>query len=151
MMIRNTPWNDIKTPNDDLNVRKIKDAKNIPLYWGKDCEGHCIFLIELTGNHVEIYRKNSVSIHGIKIDLRYFEATKNQGFIITLEKHIDQDLFFSLCENLIEALADISDHKVGLSVALAQIKRWKTFMAGPASKNIIYERDQRTLLRIVFL
>ncbi|PCJ22648.1 MAG: hypothetical protein COA96_13750 [SAR86 cluster bacterium] len=125
-----SPWDDIKTPKDDLSVRQIKESKHLPLYWGKDSAGHCVFIVELEGDHAEIFNKHSISVHGIKTDLRLINTTGNQGLVVVLEKHIDQDLFFSLCETLVSALSDVSDSAVGLSVALSQIKRWKAFMAG---------------------
>jgi len=130
LMSKSTPWDDIKEPKNDLNVRKIKGSKNLSLYWGKDNSGHCVFVVELEGDHVEIFNKNLVSVHGIKTDLRPIGTTGNQGLVIILEKHVDQDLFFSLCETLVSALSDVSDSAVGLSVALSQLKRWKAFMAG---------------------
>ncbi len=138
-MSQNTPWDDIKTPKDDLSVRQIKDSKNLPLYWGKDATGHCIFIVELEGDHAALFHRHSISVHGIKTDLRFLSTTKNQGLVVTLEKHIDQDLFFSLCDTLINALGEISDSAVGLSVTLSQIKRWKAFMAGKRGRVLTAE------------
>lgn len=129
-MNRNRPWDYIKTPAEDLSVRQIRESKHLPLYWGKDSNGRCVFIYEMNEDGTEIFQKNSVSVHGINITFRVLKTTGNQGLILVLEKHIDQDLFFSLCETLINALVEISDPLVGLSVALSQIKRWKAFMAG---------------------
>ena len=130
MMNRFRPWDDIKTPSEDLSVRKIRESRHLPLYWGKDSSGHCIFIYEMSEDGAEIFQKNMVSIHGIKIEYRLLSTTGNQGLILVLEKHVDQDLFYSLCEALIHELSDVLDPLVGLSVALSQIKRWKAFMAG---------------------
>ncbi|WP_201258654.1 PD-(D/E)XK motif protein [Salinivibrio kushneri] len=130
MMNRFRPWDDIKTPSEDLSVRLIRESKHLPLYWGKDSSGHCIFIYEMSEDGTEFFQKNLVSIHGINIDYRMLSTTGNQGLILVLEKHVDQDLFYSLCETLVQELSEISDPLVGLSVALSQIKRWKAFMAG---------------------
>ncbi len=129
-MNKRTPWDNIKTPQADLSVRQIKDSRTLPLYWGKDSTGHCVFIVELEGDHADLFNRYSISVHGIKTDLRLLSTTGNQGLVVTLEKHVDQDLFFSLCETLVGALSEVSDSAVGLSVALSQIKRWKAFMAG---------------------
>ena len=150
-MSKQTPWDDIKTPQSDLAVRLIEGPRHLALYWGKDVSGHCIFVLELEGNHAEIYRKNTVSVHGIKTDLRSINDTGNQGLIVTLEKHIDQDLFFSLCETLVSALTDIADPAVGLSVALSQIKRWKAFMAGRKAKVLTAEEVRGLFSELLFL
>lgn len=150
-MSNQTPWDDIKTPQSDLTVRPIKGPRHLTLYWGKDVSGHCIFVLELEGDHAEIYRKNAVSVHGIKTDLRHINTTGNQGLVVTLEKHIDQDLFFSLCETLVSALTDIADPAVGLSVALSQIKRWKAFMAGRKAKVLTAEEVRGLFSELLFL
>ncbi|WP_158020634.1 PD-(D/E)XK motif protein [Salinivibrio sharmensis] len=124
------PWDDIKTPIRDLSVRQVRSSKYLPLYWGKDSIGHCVFIYEMTEDGAEIFQKNMVSIHGIKIEYRLLSTTGNQGLILVLEKHVDQDLFYSFCETLIHELSEVSDPLVGLSIALSQIKRWKAFMAG---------------------
>lgn len=150
-MSNKTPWDDIKTPQSDLTVRPIKGPRHLTLYWGKDVSGHCIFVLELEGDHAEIYRKNAVSVHGIKTDLRHINTTGNQGLVVTLEKHVDQDLFFSLCETLVSALTDIADPAVGLSVALSQIKRWKAFMAGRKAKVLTAEEVRGLFSELLFL
>lgn len=124
------PWADIKLPDKDLSVRAVKGSHYLPLYWGKDSSGYCIFLMELEGDHSESYQKNVVSVKGIKTDLRRINSDLNQGLIISLEKNTDQDLFFSLCQTLIQSLATVTESATGLSVALNQIKRWKSFLAG---------------------
>jgi len=99
----------------------------------------------------EIFQKNIVSIHGIKIDYRLLSTTGNQGLILVLEKHVDQDLFCSLCETLIHELSEISDPLVGLSVALSQIKRWKAFMAGKKGRVLSAEEVRGLFSELKFL
>lgn len=150
-MSKHTPWDDIKAPQSDLTVRPIKGPEHLTLYWGKDVSGHCVFVLELEGDHTETYRKNTVSVHGIKTDLRHINTTGNQGLVVTLEKHVDQDLFFSLCDTLVSALTEVADPAVGLSVALAQIKRWKSFMAGRKAKVLTAEEVRGLFSELLFL
>lgn len=150
-MNKSQPWDDIKTPKEDLSVRQIKDSKTLPLYWGKDAHGHCVFIFELNADGSEIFNKNTVSVHGVKIDLRVLNTTGNQGLILVLEKHVDQDLFFSLCETLILALADVTDPLTGLSVALSQIKRWKAFMAGKKGRILSAEEVRGLFSELMFM
>jgi hypothetical protein len=138
-MSNNTPWDDIKTPTNDLNIRQIKGTKDVPLCWGKDSSGNCIFVIELEGNHQEFYIKNKVSAHGINTDLQLLEPSKKQGLVITLENHVDRDLFASLCNTLVDSISDVSDSAVALSLAMSQIKRWKMFLAGRRARILSFE------------
>ena len=129
-MSRASPWADIETPGQDYNVRKIPGTKGIPLYWGRDNVGHCLFIMELSGDQTELFRSQHVKVQGIKSELRFIETSKSQGMVVSLENHVDQDLFLAMCQTLITALYEITDSATGLSIALAQIKRWKAFMAG---------------------
>lgn len=150
-MSKENPWNDIKTPAEDLSVRQIKFSKHLPLYWGKDSSGHCVFIYEMSEDGAEIFQKNTVSIHGLKIDYSLLSTTGNQGLILVLEKHVDQDLFYSLCDTLIHELSEVSDPLVGLSVALSQIKRWKAFMAGKKGRVLSAEEVMGLFSELKFL
>ena len=150
-MSKANPWNDIKTPAEDLSVRQIKISKHLPLYWGKDSSGHCVFIYEMSKDGAEIFQKNMVYIHGIKIDYRLLSTTGNQGLILVLEKHVDQDLFYSLCETFIHELSEVSDPLVGMSVVLSQIKRWKAFMAGKKGRVLSAEEVRGLFSELTFL
>lgn len=129
-MSKTLPWADIETPGQDYNVRKIPETKGIPLYWGRDSVSRCLFVIELSGDQTDLFKQQHVRVQGIKSELRFLDTSNSQGMVITLEKHVDQDLFSAMCQTLIAALREVTDSATGLSVALAQVKRWKAFMAG---------------------
>ncbi|MEZ8727098.1 PD-(D/E)XK motif protein [Vibrio cyclitrophicus] len=151
MRNKRLPWEDIKTPSEDISVRQIDNGENLSLYWGKDAMGRCIYMIEFPVDVSDFYNKNSFSIHGIKIDLRSLKTTGNQGLILILEKHVDQDLFYSLCETLIHELSEVSDSLIGLSIALSQIKRWKAFLAGKKGRVLSAEEVRGLFSELKFL
>lgn len=150
-MSNKTPWENIKTPKSDLSVRQVRASGDIPLYWGKDSFGQSVFIVELEGDHVDIFKKNIVEVKGLKIDFSVTGAKKNQGLIITLERQVDEDLFFQLFKTLIKAVSGITDSATGLSVALAQIKRWKKFLAGAGSKVLSSEEVRGLFAELLFL
>lgn len=125
-----TPWDEIQIPDAEYNVRLIAGTGSIPLYWGKDIAGHCLFIIELQGDHSEQFRKDSISVHGLNLDLRRLDVTTKQGLILKLEKHVDKDIFLSLCETLITSLQPLTDSSAALAITLTHIKRWKMFLSG---------------------
>lgn len=129
-MSRDAPWDDIKEPRADYNTRRVAITEGIPLYWGKDIRGQCLLIIELQGDHSTQFRRDTVSLHGIDVDLRNGEGTQQQRLVLTLERHVDRDLFSSLCEALVASLAPVTDSAVALATALAHLKRWKAFLAG---------------------
>lgn len=151
MTSRGTPWDDIANPDADYNVRQITRTDLIPLYWGKDAEGHCLFIMELNGDHGEQFRRNTTSVHGIKADLRMLDAMRSQGLVITLEQQIDRDLFLGLCESLVASLREVKDASTALAVALTHIKRWKAFMAGRKNRLLSVEEIRGLYAELQFL
>lgn len=125
-----SPWDDIAVPGVDYNVRQVTGNTAVPCYWGRDRDGACLFIVELQGDHAAQYRKSVVAVYGIEVDLRGGESADRQRLVLTLEKEVDRDLFAGLCRTLAFALEHASDSASSLAIALAHIRRWKTFMSG---------------------
>lgn len=150
-MSRDVPWDDIKTPDRDYNVRLISGCNAVPLYWGKDAEGSCLLVVELEGDHSEQFRQNGTSVHGVRVDLRRLDATRSQGLVLILEQHVDRDLFLGLCETLIASLQQTTDPAAALAVALAHIRRWKSFLAGKKARLLSPEEIRGLFGELQFL
>ncbi|MDP2017591.1 PD-(D/E)XK motif protein [Hydrogenophaga sp.] len=128
-MPESSPWDGIGIPGADFNVRQVMGKAVLPCFWGRDRSGACLFIVELQGDHTEQYRKNSVAVNGIDVDLRGGDADR-QRLVLTLEKEVDRDLFEGLCRTLAFALEHATDSVSSLSIALAHIRRWRTFLSG---------------------
>lgn len=139
-MSRPTPWDDIGSPGADYNVRRVAGSGSIPLFWGKDVDGDCLLIVELEGDRHAQFRRDGTSVHGIGVDLRQSDEPGQQRLVLTLEKHVDRDLFLGLCETLVASLAPVSDSGAALSVALTHIRRWKAFLAGRNSGGLSPEQ-----------
>jgi hypothetical protein len=146
-----TPWDEIREPDADYNVRRVAGGGQVPLYWAKDSHGRCLFVVELEGSHVEQFRKEGVRVHGISVDLRKLGASANEGLVLTLERHIDKDLFKKFCETLVAALQPVTDSPAALALALAHIKRWKAFLAGHKGHILSAEEVRGLFGEVLFL
>lgn len=129
-MSRPVPWDAIPTPAADLSVLRVAGPTGVGVFWGRDAAAHCLLIIELDGDHTVQFRRDVVSLHGIGVDLRNSDIAGQQRLVLTLARHIDSDLFLGLCETLIGSLKEVTDPATALAVALAHLKRWKTFLAG---------------------
>jgi hypothetical protein len=109
MMSRANPWDEIGTPDADYTVRRVAESGRVPLFWGKDKGGACLLIVDLEGDHSAQFRRDGTSVHGIGVDLRQGDDPGNQRLVLTLEKHVDRDLFFGLCETLVFSLAPVVD------------------------------------------
>lgn len=128
-MSDSSPWDDIAVPGADFNVRQVPGGTSVPCFWGRDATGAYLFIVELQGDHTNQFRKNVVAMHGIDVDLRGGQPGQ-QRLVLTLEKQVDRDLFEGLCRTIASALERASDSASSLAVALAHIRRWKTFLSG---------------------
>ncbi|WP_246770812.1 PD-(D/E)XK motif protein [Taklimakanibacter albus] len=136
MMSDRLPWDDIGVPTRDYTVRKIAAASSIPLFWGRDTLGRCLIIIELEGDFAEDFRRGVVEFHGINVDLRDSDAPQQQRLVLTLDRTVDQDLFFGLCQTLINTLAPATTSVQALAMALAHIRRWRAFLAARKSRHL---------------
>lgn len=148
-MPESSPWNDIAIPSADFNVRRVPGDTAVPCFWGRDTSGACLFIVELQGDHTIQYRQNAVTVNGIKVDLRGGEPAQ-QRLVLTLEKQVDRDLFESLCRTLAAALERATDSASSLAVALAHIRRWKTFLSG-RGQHLSPEEVRGLFAELVFL
>lgn len=147
-MTRNNPWDEIATPIADYIVRRVAGIQGVPVYWGKDTAGHCLLIVELQGDHSIQYRSDAISLYGIDVDLRNGENL--QRLVLTLDRHVDRDLFIGLCDTLIASLANVVDSQVALAVSLAHLKRWKAFLAGRRAR-FLSEEEVRGLFAELYV
>lgn len=129
-MSRSVPWDGIPTPNADFTVVRVAGTSGVPIYWGRDTAGQHLLIVELDGDLAAQFRRDSVTLHGIGVDLRNSDAQHRQRLVLTLARHVDSDLFLGLCETLLGNLKTVADPATALAVALAHLKRWKAFLAG---------------------
>jgi Putative PD-(D/E)XK family member, (DUF4420) len=151
-MSRPLPWDDIRTPDSNYNVRVIPNGGVISAFWGRDTEGRCLFLINLEGDHRRAFAEGRASAHGINVDLQQDTASsQRQNLVLTLERQVDGDLFCALCESLFESLRTVERADTALSVALTHIKRWKAFLAGKNTRLLSAEEIRGLFAELTFL
>ena len=151
MTISKAPWDEMRTPSSDYTVRYVSSLGEVTLCWGKDAAGQCLFIIQLDGDHTEQFETNVTNVNGIEVDLRQLPELGKQGLILTLEQHVDRDLFHGLCQTLIGNLDGISDPDVALGVALNHLKRWKSFLAGKRKRVLSAEEVRGLFAELSYL
>jgi hypothetical protein len=145
------PWGEIAVPSAaDFNVRQVAGNIAVPCFWGRDSGGACLLIVELQGDHTVQYRKSAVTVNGIKVDLRGGDHGA-QRLVLTLEKQVDRDLFEGLCRTLASALEHATDSASSLAVALAHIRRWKTFLSGRGGPRLSPEEVRGLFAELAFL
>ena len=130
MSNRSSPWESVPIPSVDFTVVRVPDLRGVPIYWGRDTASQCLLIVELTGDHTEQLRSDSVTLNGIGVDMRLGDTPGRQRLVLTLARHVDTDLFQGLCDTLVESLREVDDSATALAVTLAHLKRWKAFLSG---------------------
>lgn len=150
-MTRKMPWESISTPDYDYNVLLVPDLDAIPVYWGRDTTGRCLLIVELLGDHNSQFRKDKITVNGIDVDLRQNAGSAEQRLVLSLEKHVDQDLFLGLCETLLASLAPVKEPAVALALTIAHLKRWKAFLSGRDPRLLSPEEVRGLFAELQFL
>jgi len=128
------PWTDIKRPAEGYNTRRASAGTIVPVSWGKDIESQNVLLIELDGDYARQFNQLDLSVRGMAVDLRLIGGV--QLIVITLDEHINADLFFSFCRSVISALELATDPANAFSITSSQIMRWRTFLSGRKSRKL---------------
>ena len=150
-MLKKTPWDDIGHPDRGYDVKQVTSDGTVPLFWGKNFSGHCVFIVELHGNHVDLFHKENTFVRGIGVDLQERDSTKGQRLVLTLEKQVNKDLFLGLCETLISNLLPVKNSETAIALTLTHIKRWKAFMADGKGRFLSAEEIRGLFGELLFL
>jgi len=143
-------WDSISVPDADFNVLQVEGDRAVACYWGKDIAGSCLFILELLGDHAAEYRRNTLVVNGLSVDLRSGQPGY-QRLVLALDRDVDRDLFESLCRTLATALTAASDSSTALAITLTHLKRWKLFLAGRGGQHLSDETVRGLFAELVFL
>lgn len=133
-MTSQLPWADIKRPAAGYNARLASADTVVPVSWGKDTQSQNVLIIELDGDYAREFKRLDLSVRGMAVDLRLIDRV--QVIVITLEEHVNADLFYSFCRSVIAALELAEDSSNAFSITSSQIMRWRTFLSGKRSSKL---------------
>lgn len=150
-MTKRLPWDDIEIPSTDLNRLLAAPNMAAPASWAVDRQGRRLFVIELSGDHREMYERNMVTVRELEIDLRRADAGNHQLLVMTLESEQYADLFAALCHSLLSELADARTSSSSLEVALSHLRRWKVFMSNRNARLLSAEEIRGLFAELWFL
>jgi len=145
------PWDGIAIPDADYNVRLVQHCGAIPVYWGRDCDGKFLCLVSLVGDHQSLFMQEKLSIKGLHVDLRQDGLQNCQNLVLTLERHVDSDLFHALCKSLVISLRQVTLPEVALSVTLQHLKRWRIFLMGQNAHLLSSQEYRGLFAELIFL
>jgi hypothetical protein len=145
------PWDDLCIPASGLNRLLAAPGMASPASWAVDRQGRLLFVIELSGNHLERYQRDVVTVHGLDIDLRTGDQDGHQQLVMTLESEQNADLFAVLCKSLLNELVGAKSSASSLEITLHHLRRWKAFLASRNAKLLTAEEIRGLFAELWFL
>jgi len=72
MTYNHLPWDEIKSPNTDLNLLRVDDSHSLDFSWGKDSTGRILLVLKfkIADSH-DLHLKH-IELTGIKSDICKF-------------------------------------------------------------------------------
>lgn len=123
-MIKN-PWEEIKKPASDFNVRLVEGMHPLQFYWGKDPQGRYLFVYDTTPENLPS-KKNLPHLSGITAAIA--KSGTVGKLVLILNDNDNWELFYSLCSDIVRGTATVKDEKVGGAIVLRRLSRWHEFL-----------------------
>jgi len=128
MTTEQLPWDKLNSPHAGFTVVGVDPDNPQGFFWGKDSRGNFLLLLKIEDAYEEFFKKNDVSLKGIKTDLRIHQSGE-KFYILSLQNNQNADIFLRLCEDLIECVKGAVNKLEALKLLLSRLKRWKLFLS----------------------
>jgi hypothetical protein len=127
-MKMNNPWNDINSPSQDANARRVDHMHPLDLFWGKDHLGRYLFIFEYHADSslAKITPPDLVGIQAVYVPA--VGQTDKNRLILLLNEQNNWEIFLSLCKDLIEATHLITNTSTAIQAILLRLERWQEFL-----------------------
>lgn len=150
-MNRRFPWDSIATPKADLKLIRVDETHHHNFSWGKDASGKLLLVLALPGADADDLRKRKIELTGIKTDIRFLSDTDSLYFKLTLQASENTDIFYTLCNDLIEQTRTVPDLKSALSLLYKRLERWRTFLSKSNKSLLTLQEIQGLFAELSFL
>lgn len=144
----NNPWLDIEKPNTDYNVILVGDSHPLRLFWGRDTQGHYLFIFDTNvGNVPE--KKNLPKLTGIKVMI----ATSGciAKLVLILNDTSNWELFRALCSDLVRVTSGTEDSNSAGIIFQRRLTRWQEFLKRERSGILSTEAIKGLIGELLFL
>lgn len=129
------PWDNIIIPQSDLKLIRVDDSHPHAFSWGKDSTGKLLLVLSLPAINEDELRSRKIELTGIKTDIKKLD-TGHIYFQLTLLTKENSDIFWTLCNDLIEKTRPVPDLQAALNLVYSRLERWRAFLS-KANRNIL--------------
>jgi hypothetical protein len=145
------PWDSIAVPQADLKMIRVDDKHHHDFSWGKDATGKLLLVLALPGADAEELLKRKIELNGIKTDIRQLAESGDIYFQLTLQSTDNTDIFYTLCNDIIEKTRTVPDLQAALALIYQRLERWRAFLSKSAKNILTLQEIQGLFAELTFL
>ena len=150
-MKMNNPWKQINSPSKDVSARRIDHNHNLDLFWARDHLGRYLFIYEFL--YEGTFPKKSLS-DLVGIETAYIPAnrhTSTDRLVLLLNEQSNWELFFSLCNDLVQATQKEQTSISAVQTILRRLTRWHEFLKNSRRGLLSEEQIKGLIGELLFL
>lgn len=139
------PWENIQIPAKELKLLRVSAEHPHNFFWGRDASGHYLLVLKFEEKDFnEKLATRKIVLSGIKTDFRSVPDAGEVFLMILLQGKENADIFFTLCNDLIQKTKPVKEIGVALNILFARLERWRSFLSR-TRKIILNEREVQGL------
>jgi hypothetical protein len=140
-MMKSNPW--ITIPHNKQGIDSLRVDPNNPFdfFWALGKNGEYLFVIE--HKHIEDWPTKKIALSGI--DIQQFQTTKGYRLSLKLNEPSDWDIFYILCNDLLQATDEAMTEKIMLTIIHNRLQRWQKLFR-KFGKKLLTEQEQQGLI-----
>ena len=144
-MLMDDPWADIEPPStaDTITARRVDAELPWNFFWARGADGKVLLTLSLDRASVPI--TGMPRLRDIEVTLGHPDELGNQLLVFKLLDPTQQDLFKTLCRDIISAATAMESERLAASVALMRTWRWHHLLRGGRG-SLLSAEEQRGLL-----
>ena len=145
----NNPWNKIESPSKDVSALRANASHPLDLFWAKDHLGRYLFIYEYPLES-DVVINEPPDLTGIET-ISMSSAGKVARLVLVLNDKADWELFFSLCQDLLNATMNIQTPETASSAILQRLRRWHDFLKKKRLNILSEEKIKGLIGELLFL
>lgn len=151
MTANRLPWEEIHTPASEINRLRIDRSHPHDFFWGKDAADHYLLVLRFQAELLDDIRIRKIELTGITTDIRVIPGTNDGLFLIALQNTENADIFFTLCNDLLEKTRSVPDIHAALAMMYTRLERWRAFLSKANRNRLSAQEVQGFFGELIFL
>lgn len=145
--MKNNPWASIKRAGKGFDSERVDPNSKFNFFWALNKDGQYQFFIE--HKKLEDWPAKKITLAGI--DIQQFQTSTEFRLALSLREINDWDIFYILCDDLLQASDNSQEEKAMLSVVYNRLLRWQKLFRKRGKKLLTDQEQQGLIGELYFL